>query len=1144
MTCPRCGHENLPRAKFCSECGNRLERRASSSPEERKVVTILFCDIVGFTARSDEADPEDVKAFLRPYHARLKEEIERKGGTVDKFIGDGVLAVFGAPRTHEDDPERAVLAALAIQRAIVELNESDPLLQLSARMGINTGEVVVSFAEGPVIGERITGDVVNTASRLQSVAEPGGIVVGEATFRATRDRFEYRELPPASVKGKQEPLVIWEPTASRGRGGAEALTPPTTPMVGRDVELAMLKELYGRAVRDGSPMLVSVIGEPGIGKSRIVRELARYIDSLTDIIVTWRQGRCLPYGEGMTFWALSEIVRAHAGILDSDPPEEASRKLRGALDTLPLDRAQVDWIRSRLAPLVGLTRGEAATADDQNELFTAWRRFFESLARDRPLVLLFEDLQWADDAMLEFIEHLAEWAGPVPLLIICAARPELLDRRAGWGGGKRNSMTIALAPLTREDTGTLLSTLLEGTELPTATRSAIIAKAGGNPLYAEEFVRMLFDPHVSLGDRPAPLAENIPVPETVHALIAARLDALPPVEKALLHDASVVGEVFWAGAVAAMAGLDEEDVDRVLHDIGRKELVRAHPTSTIDGQHEYAFWHSLVRDVCYGQIPRSARAPKHLAVASWSERMAGDRVGDYAELLAYHHGMALELYRVHGSAQQVSQLSESTARFLLMAGDRAMSLDNARASEHYARALALLPEGSPDRGRLLVASAEAAGAAGRLDEAERQYEEAEGLFRASGDDLALGETLARRARNMHRVGDSGPARVMADESVRLLERLPSSTQLARAYGRAAGMALVGGRYEESLELAGKALDLAARLGLEDEVVRARQFRGSALCELGDADGVSDLREAVRMGLELGLGEETALAYGNLAYQLWLRESPAESLSVWQKAAEFADQRGFEMQAMWSRNGQLEALFDLGRWDELLDISERVIAWDEGRGGSQVGTVAGIYRANVLVRRARVDEAEPLIGGILPRVRTIAYAEFLSPALMTAALVAEARGDVTAVRSLVDELISATEEHPNYRVQYLSEIVRLLLAGGGTVESAHELIPDEDPVWPRRLLLSHLSARAVVAEASQDHAEALLLFDRAAEGWRAYGFSLVHALSLLGAARALGALGRDGEARERLQAARSILRSIDAAHLVADVEALLSASEGA
>ena len=339
--------------------------------------------------------------------------------------------------------------------------------------------------------------MVNTASRLQSVAEPGGIVVGEATYRATRDRFEYRELPAASVKGKQEPLVIWEPTASRGRGGAEALTPPTTPMVGRDVELAMLKELYGRAVRDGSPMLVSVIGEPGIGKSRIVRELARYIDSLTDIIVTWRQGRCLPYGEGMTFWALSEIVRAHAGILDSDPPEEASRKLRGALDTLPLDRAQVDWIRSRLAPLVGLTRGEAATADDQNELFTAWRRFFESLARDRPLVLLFEDLQWADDAMLEFIEHLAEWAGPVPLLIICAARPELLDRRAGWGGGKRNSMTIALAPLTREDTGTLLSTLLEGTELPTATRSAIIAKAGGNPLYAEEFVRMLFDPHVS-----------------------------------------------------------------------------------------------------------------------------------------------------------------------------------------------------------------------------------------------------------------------------------------------------------------------------------------------------------------------------------------------------------------------------------------------------------------------------------------------------------------------------------------------------------------------------------------------------------------------------------------------------------------------
>ena len=1144
MTCPRCGHENLPRAKFCSECGNRLERHAAPAAEERKVVTVLFADIVGFTARSDEADPEDVKAFLRPYHARLKEEVERKGGTVDKFIGDGVLAVFGAPRTHEDDPERAVLAALAITHAIEELNGADATLRLSARMGINTGEVVVSFAQGPVIGERITGDVVNTASRLQSVAEPGGIVVGEATYRATRDRFLYRELPPATVKGKQEPLLIWEPTASRGRGGAEALTPPTTPMVGRDVELAMLKEQYGRTVSDSSPMLVSVIGEPGIGKSRIVRELARYIDSLTDIIVTWRQGRCLPYGEGMTFWALSEIVRAHTGILDSDTPQEADAKLRSAVDALPLDRGQVDWIRSHLAPLVGLVREDAEAADDQNELFTAWRRFFESLATDRPLVLLFEDLQWANDALLEFIEHLAEWTGPVPLLIVCAARPELLDRRAGWGGGQRNSMTIALAPLTQDDTGTLLSTLLEGTELPTVTRAAILAKAGGNPLYAEEFVRMLFDPHVSLGDRPAPLAENIPVPETVHALIAARLDALPPVEKALLHDASVVGEVFWAGAVAAMGGMDEAEAADRLQQLGRKELVRARPTSTIDGQREYAFWHSLVRDVCYGQIPRSARAPKHLAVASWSERIAGERVGDYSELLAYHHGMALELYRAQGSPEQVSQLAQSTARFLLIAGDRAMSLDIARASAHYDRALELLPEGSADRGRVLVASAEAAGAAGRLDDAEREYEEAEGLFRASGDDLALGETLARRARNMHRVGDSGPARIMADESVRLLERLPPSTQLARAYGRAAGMALVGGRYEESLDLAGKALDLAQRLGLEDEVVRARQFRGSALCELGDAEGVEDLREAVRMGLELGLGEETALAYGNLAYQLWLRESPAESLAVWLKAAEFADQRGFEMQAMWSRNGQLEALFDLGRWDELLDISKRVIEWDEARGGSQVGTVAGIYRANVLVRRGHVDEAEALIGLSLPKVRTIAYAEFLSPALMTAALVAEAREDRAAVRELVDELVLATEDHPNYRVQYLSEIVRLLLTGGGSPESARALVPDEDPVWPRRLRLSHLSARAVVAEASDDPAEALGLFSEAAEGWGAYGFSLVRALSLAGAARALDRLGRADEARERIGAARAIVADLGAAHLVEDADHLRSPQEQA
>jgi class 3 adenylate cyclase len=395
-TCPSCGEENPERAKFCLECGAALEQARRAVAEERKIVTVLFCDLVGFTARSDAADPEDVRARLRPYHARLRSEIERFGGTVEKFIGDAVMAVFGAPVAHEDDPERAVRAGLRILAAIADLNEQEPGLELQVRIGVNTGEAVIALGARPEQGEGIaTGDVVNTAARLQATAPVGALVIGEATYRQTREIFVYEPLDPVEVKGKEEPLVRHRVLSARARFGEDLTRAPGTPLVGREHDLAVLQATYGKAVRESSVQLVTVVGEPGLGKSRLVAELFAFVDSQPEI-VSWRQGRCLPYGEGISFWALGEIVKAQTGILESDSPEQASTKLEAGL---PAEEEDREWLKARLGPLIGIDAGVAAARE---ESFTAWRRFLEAIATPRPGVFVFEDLHWAEEPLLAF----------------------------------------------------------------------------------------------------------------------------------------------------------------------------------------------------------------------------------------------------------------------------------------------------------------------------------------------------------------------------------------------------------------------------------------------------------------------------------------------------------------------------------------------------------------------------------------------------------------------------------------------------------------------------------------------------------------------------------------------------------------------
>ena len=601
-------------------------------------MSVLFCDLVGFTAASEAADPEDVRARLRPYHERLRVVLERFGGTVEKFVGDAVMAVFGAPVAHEDDAERAVRAGLRVLEAIEELNEADPGLSLQVRVGVNTGEAVVALSARPEQGEGIvTGDVVNTASRLQGAAPVDGIAVSEQTYRATERVFDYERLEPVSVKGKAGPLLVWRPLRPRARFGSDVIRTHSTPLVGRELERTLLVGTFERAAQQRSCQLVSVVGEPGVGKSRLCGELFGYIEDRPGL-VRWRQGRCLPYGEGIAFWALGEVVKAEAGILESDSPEQAAAKLERAL---PEGDPDLPWLRARLLPLVGAAGGEPAS---QEESFTAWRRFLEGLASDGPAVLVFEDLHWADPALLSFLEYLADWSEGVPLLVLCTARPELQEQHPSWAAGLRNATTINLAPLTEGESARLIASLLQQAVLPAETRAALLERAGGNPLYAEEFVRLLADQEQ--------LGGAVEVPESVQALIAARLDTLTPERKGLLQDAAVVGKVFWAGALAEMGGRDQREVELALHELARKELVRPARTSSMEGEAEYGFWHLLVRDVAYSQIPRAARATRHRAAAVWLERKAGERAEDLADVLAYHYTQALELTQQQATANK------------------------------------------------------------------------------------------------------------------------------------------------------------------------------------------------------------------------------------------------------------------------------------------------------------------------------------------------------------------------------------------------------------------------------------------------------------------------------------------------------------
>ncbi|MDX6513532.1 MAG: hypothetical protein QOE36_3036, partial [Gaiellaceae bacterium] len=918
IDCPSCGEQNPERAKFCLACGTALATApAEPATRERKRVSVLFCDLVGFTAASESADPEDVQARIERYHRRVRGELESFGGTVEKFIGDAVMAVFGAPVAHEDDPERAVRAGLRILESIGELNEEEPGLELSVRIGVNTGEAVVSLGTRPEEGEgMVAGDVVNTAARIQAAAPVGGVAVGPETYRQTARVFVYEELPPAKMKGKAEPVQLQLARRPRARFGSDVTRTHQARFVGREVERTLLQGLFERAARDRSPQLVTLVGEPGVGKSRLVAELLRYIDERPEL-VSWRQGRCLPYGEGITFWALGELVKAHAGIFESDSPEIARAKLEAVL---PEGEGR-PWLRARVLPLLGIESGEAPPRE---ESFTAWRRLLESIAADGPAVVVVEDLHWADPALLDFIAYLAEWASGVPLLLICTSRPELYEQHPSWAGGTRNATTINLSPLSDRETAELVSSLLTDRLLTAELQRTILERAGGNPLYAEEFVRLLNDRGATdAGDA----LDETAFPDSVQALIAARLDTLPAERKSLLQDAAVIGKIFWAGALADMGDHDPATLEQALHELTRKELVRPARISSMEGEQEYAFWHVLLRDAAYAQIPRPERARRHQAAARWLERKLGERVEDLAEVLVHHYVQALELAKASGEEEHAAELVPAARRFLRLAGERALGLDTRQAEAWLARALELSTAEDPEWPELLVRWADAAVQAGQLRQASDAIREALPTLRERGDTSAVARVLLVLGRTAPRLGEGRGVPYMT-EAVALLEEgepgpelVEAVMELARAHSRAGAM-------REGRDAAARALELAEQLAMPVPAA-ALGIWGYARTMLGEFDGVPDIERALALQIEQGAGLGAAGLMNNLALTRYLVEGPVGSLAATDEAVLFSEQRGLlEMSRAYHAN-RLEDLVETGDVDGALSEARRLAAELEG-----------------------------------------------------------------------------------------------------------------------------------------------------------------------------------------------------------------------
>jgi class 3 adenylate cyclase/tetratricopeptide (TPR) repeat protein len=920
VTCPACGAANKSGARFCGECGNALSTAAgmpvaeprprlaaASVPvAERRIVSVLFADLVGFTTLAEGRDPEETRDLLTRYFSLAREVIDRYGGTVEKFIGDAVMAVWGAPVAREDDAELAVRAALELVDTVVSLGPS-----IQARAGVLTGEAAVTI--GAVGQGMVAGDLVNTASRLQSVAAPGSVLVGEATERAASRAISFEPLGEQALKGKAAPVPAWRAKRVVAElGGTNRADRLEAPFVGRDDELRLLKDLFHATGRDQRPRLISVMGPGGIGKSRLAWEFLKYVGGLVET-TWWHSGRSPAYGQGITFWALGEMIRRRAGLLETDDEPTTRQKVADTVARwVPADDER-RWIEPALLALLGL---EQPPSGGRDELFAAWRTFFERIAATGPTVLLFEDLQWADAGVLDFIDHLFEWTKSLPILVITLARPDLLERRPDWGAGRRNFVSLALDPLPEPVMRDLLTGLVPG--LSASVAKAIVARADGIPLYAVETVRMLVaDGRLKeLGGTYEPVGDltTLAIPETLTALISARLDSLEPAERGLLQDAAVLGQSFSLAALAAVTSGAAEALEPTLRTLVRRELlnVNGDPRSPERGQ--YVFVQALIREVAYNRLAHPERKVRHLAAARWFESLGEDEL---AGALAQHYADA---YRNAPKGPEADALSGQARLALKGAAERASSLgSHAQALGFLDQALGFADEPA-ERASLLERAAGAADKAADYESARRYLEEAISWYRGQGDRIAVARTSTSLSVALHKMLQPIPSVAVLEAAVAETAGLEAEpdvigliAELSRAYGRALD--------PRGLETADRALALAEPLELMPIIAEALLNRALALSGMGRLqEPIALLRGVLTLAEAHDLAPSQLRAINNLAAILEA-EDPRAAHDVARSGIEVARRRGDRGWMLNFLGGGLNGAILLGEWEE----ADRILA---------------------------------------------------------------------------------------------------------------------------------------------------------------------------------------------------------------------------
>src|SRR3954470_15699467 len=1093
--CPNCGSAVPPEARFCMSCGGRLDAQGKPQqpmrqsreelPEERRRVTVLFADLSGYTSVAERMDPEAVKSLIDRVLLRLGEEVERYGGTVDKYIGDNVMAIFGAPVAHEDDEERAVRAGLGMQFAMTEVNEDLPEgVEFDLRVGINTGEVLAG-----AVGQDYTvvGDTVNVAARLQSAARPGSVTVGERTMRFSTRAIRYDELEPLHLKGKAEPVPAWEAVSVRaeqavGRGapGREA------PMVGRGRELSTLEAIFERVQLERAPHLVTLVGEAGVGKSRVLRELQEQLCSGPDA-PTFRTGRCLPYGSGIVFWALGEVLREECGIVDTDSAEEAWVKLReyaldlfGAKGTAMGDEAERQT--ALIARLIGLeVPAELVPSGEdperlRQEFFSALRAGIEAMAVRGPMVIAFEDIHWADDGMLDAIEHLAQWVR-APLMLVCLARDELLDRRPSWGGGRVSATQLMLDPLSARETEELVASLLPP---GVAVIPELVERSGGNPLFAEEMARRIAEEGT---------LQAAELPDTVQALLAARLDALEPFERRVVQQAAVVGRTFWEGSLATLSESKPRELEQALLSLQEKDILAPGAESLLAGERELAFKHVLIRDVAYGMLPKAVRARKHFEVGGFIEDRAGDRTDEVVSLLAEHYGRAAALGREGGlPVNELDPIQRRATQFLEQAGDAASLLyANREAAAHYRHARTICPaDAQLDRVRIGEKLGDASLRLGRVDEAITVWLECLEWHRTQEDLERVADLHRKIGAALSHKGERETAIEHYQKGINLLKDGPPRLELVRLYEEAAWLYLHTGDNMLAIYASEKALRLAERLGETRAASRAHGIFGRVFGRIGDTEKA---RSNLERSVELARGSdhgETILALLALGRHLEISEAETGlAASAYAEALTLAEQVG-DLPAQVELHAAIAQLAVYrADWQQVEESTEASADLAEREGLVGKLCLPYVLRGLLAWREGDAAAATKLFRRSHELAEKVGWSELAFQALFGLAIALRDDGDLNGAVIALDQAIDVCERAGLIAQSIQATAFRaVVLALAGRHSQAQESASEASELAER---LHYPIGRAAALEAqgatASDPAEAARLLEEAETAWK-------------------------------------------------------------